>query len=178
MKKSITILTLAGFALMASLAMAGPGIVSDTKLIETMPIQGIHLAMKPENAVDHLLSQGYQAGNIKSSAGWDSDGIEMVRGDPQSPMGISRITISRKDSVLTYITETYNRPRGERFSADEEIGRAQKHLGVPPDSDKCKIQNANAGSCRARDADDAADASMQFEISVVPTMIMRTAVRR
>lgn len=151
-------------------------IVRDAALIETMEIQGVSLAMTPQDAFNHLWAEGYRASGIASFDDWQSGGVNLVRGDFSAPEGRSEITLQRLQTGarLVHISETFNRPR-EKFDTAAEIGAAQDHFGIADDDKECRVADSGSGSCRV--ADNAEDDHLVYGITALPTMIMRYASR-
>lgn len=156
------------FAVCLSAALsANAEIIRDRSLLLSIQVQGVALNMTPEQAFEHLVANGYSAGNIKTFADWTTGGIELVRGDTQSPEGLSSITLGRQPGRLIRINEQINRPRGERFDLEGEIGRVREHFGIADDERKCRVGSKGAGACSVYDSK---EASIIFGLQVWPTM--------
>ncbi|MEO1243334.1 MAG: hypothetical protein AAFX54_15605 [Pseudomonadota bacterium] len=162
------------FVLVAGATARAEEIVRDPALIETMPIQGVTLAMTPEDAFNHLYALGYRAGDITIYSEWGEGGLDLVRGEPISPEGETWMSIGRARGRLAHISETYNRPR-QHFDTQAEIEAVQDHFGVARDHPKCYVNDHGTGVCRVADAQE--DANLVFGINAFPTMIMRYASR-
>lgn len=151
-------------------------IVRDPGLIETMPVQGVTLAMTPREAFDHLLAKGYNAGPITTFEEWNTGGLNLVFGDFSAPEGRSEITLARARAGdrLVNISETFNRPQ-QKFDTHAEIQAVQNHFGIPADNPKCFVNDADTGTCRVADAEE--NANHAYGLSAFPTMILRYATR-
>lgn len=164
----------------ASMLIAVPGFaaepVTDTQLIETIPIQGVTLSMSPRQAFDHLKSADFQAGNINSFAEWEGDGIELVRGTYGSPDGFWSVTVSRSGEQIIRISETFNAP-GMQLDAEAEIGAVKRHFGFTDETRQCAAPRPNSGTCSARDAENGTDAKTTYFIQVLPGMRSSSAGR-
>ena len=157
-----------------SSAQAEP-IIRDASLFETLPIEGVSLSTPPEEAFDLLFANGYRAGDIETYEAWGKGSLEFVRGDYSGPEGVSSITLGRADGRLAFVSQSLNR-RGIDVSA--EIGAVQSHFGIGADEHDCRVNAAGtAGSCELRDAEEAASATMQFTMTALPTMILRSVSR-
>ena len=172
-KLSIVLLVLIASISPGSFA-AGP--VADAQRIETLPIQGISLAMSPQQAFEHLKAAGYQAGSIDSFLSWDSDGIEFVRGTYGSRDGFWSVSFSRRGDRIVSINESFNAP-GKQLDAEAEIGAVRRHLGLAEDTPQCQAPRPNSGSCSVQDAEDNIDAETSYFLQIMPGMRMAGAAR-
>jgi len=164
------------FVLFAGTTARAEEIVRDPGLIESMPIQGVTLAMTPKEAFDQLTAMGYRAGDIATYDDWDTGGLNLVLGDFGAPDGRSEISLSRAKSGerLVNISETLNRPQA-KLDPRAEIQAIQNHFGIAPDVPNCQVNEHNTGTCRVADA--AEDANHAYGINAFPTMILRYATR-
>ncbi len=176
MKLATRILLVTTFILLAAASARAAEIVRDPGLIETMPVQGVTLAMTPKEAFDHLIAKGYRAGDITTFEQWDTGGLNLVLGDFSAPEGRSEISLSRARTGdrLVNISETFNRPQ-ERFDTNGEIGAMRDHFGIAADDPKCRLNDAGGGTCRVADA--AENANHAYGLTALPTMILRYATR-
>ncbi|MGD2133638.1 MAG: hypothetical protein PVI23_12660 [Maricaulaceae bacterium] len=174
--RSKTIVLVAALTVAASPAFADD-IVRDAALIETVEIEGVTLAMSPQEALEHLLASGYSAGDITSFDAWDGYNISLVRGSYTEPQGESWVSLDRRGGRLVAISESFNRTRGDLFEPDEEIGAVQSHFSIAADDPKCHVNDFNTGSCEVRDAADDEDVDLVFSMTAQATMIMRSASR-
>lgn len=158
----------------ASSAQAEP-IVRDSSLFETLLIEGLSLSTPPEEAFERLYANGYRAGDIDAYEEWREGSINFVRGEYGAPEGVSSITLGRADGRLALLSQSLNR-RGIDVSA--EIGAMQSHFGIGADEPDCRVNAAGAGgACELRDADEPAAVTMQFTMTALPTMILRSVSR-
>jgi len=152
-------------------------LVRDAGLIETMPIQGITLAMTPEEAFDYLFAQGFRAGDFEKFEDWQENGIEFVRGVYGSPDGHTSLALSRNGERIIQISETYSQP-GRALDAQSEIGKARRHFGITDDTSNCKAANAYNGNCRVQDVTDAQDVDLVYGLQVMSIMRTSYATRK
>lgn len=172
----ITILILAAALTIATVPSvhAGP-IIRSASLFETHAIEGVSLGMSPQEAFTLLYTNGYRAGEITTYEEWTEGSINLVRGTYGGPEGQSSITLGRADGRLALISQSLNRPG---IDVASEIGAAQSHFGIAADEKDCKVNTAGTGgSCQVRDAEERADATMIFTMTVQPTMILRSISR-
>ncbi len=169
---------LLGAAILVSLAANATAeeMVRDAALIETVPIQGVTLAMTPKAAFDHLLGQGFRAGNIQAFDDWEGDGIEFVRGVYGSPDGHTSLVLGRHAGRIIQISETYSQP-GRPLDAESEIGDARRHLGITADTVKCKVANPHYGNCRVQDAKETEDVDLVYGLQIMSIMRLAYATR-
>jgi len=164
-----------------ALAFAASGVsagelVRDAGLIASVQIQGVSLDMTPKATFDHLFANGFRAGEMKSFADWQSDGIEFVRGVYGSPEGFSSLTVQRAGERIVNISETFNAP-GSPIDAESAIRDLQKHFGFKADEPKCKTVRPHTGVCQVQDAADTPDVNLAFTIQILTTMRMVHATR-
>lgn len=174
MRRAFTSFGCAGILLTAA-ASAAPHL-SSSRQIEPIPIQGITLAMTPNEAFDQLSAAGFRAGSIQSYADWDSDGVAFVRGTYGSRSGYWSVVFTRLGVRVTRISETFNAP-GKQLDAEGEIGSAKRHLGITQDTQKCKAASATTGVCGVQDAEANVDAETTYTLQILPGMRMSTASR-
>jgi len=151
-------------------------LVRDGGLIETVPIQGVTLAMTPEEAFEHLYSQGFRAGDIQEFSDWQQNGIEFVRGTYGSPDGHTSLVLSRNGERIIQISETYSQP-GRPLDAESEIGNARRHFGVASDAPSCEAANPHNGICSVQDAEEAEDVDLVYGLQVMSIMRLHHAMR-
>lgn len=161
-------------ALAALTPAAAEEIVREPDLIAAMPIQGVTLATPPEEAFNHFMSLGYDAGDIETYADWEGTGLNLVRGATSDPDGESWITLQRANGHLVNIAETFSRPR-DPFDTRSEIGAAQNHFGVAADDPKCRVNDAGTGTCRVADAQE--NANFVYGMTAFPVQLQRYATR-
>lgn len=152
-------------------------LVRDAALIETIPIQGVTLAISPEEAVERLLAAGYAAGPVTSYQDWKEGELQFERGGPGAPEGESWVTLARHKGQLTQITEMTNQP-GQRFDATAEIGAVRDHFGIAQDDPKCQANAYGSGNCRVQDAAEAPDVDLVFGVQVLAITMNRYAIRK
>jgi len=157
-------------SLISSIASA-QDLVRDPGALEQVEIQGISLSMSAEEAFKALRDAGYQAGDLDTYSDWTTDGIQFVRGTYGSPEGYSDMSMTRRGDRIVQITETFNSP-GSPLDANAEIGAVKQQLGLPADSNRCRTNSANNGSCKVQDADAPEDVNIQYTLQVLSTMRM------
>lgn len=173
--------TLGALALTA-LAAASPAAaqsvsVRDAALIETIEIEGVSLAMTPREALEHLLANGYSAGEITSFDDWDGYNVSLVRGAWDTPEGESWVSLDRRGDLLVNISETFNRTRGDRFDPHAEFDALHNHFGIAADAPSCRVNDFNTGSCEVIDNAERADTDLSFVMTAQVTMLQRAATR-
>jgi len=157
-----------------SAAFAAP-IIRNASLFETHAIEGVSLGMSPQEAFTLLYTNGYRAGDITTYEEWTEGSINLVRGTYGGPEGQSSVNLGRADGRLALISQSLNRPG---IDVAAEIGAAQSHFGIAADEKDCKVNTTGTGgSCQVRDAEERADATMIFTMTVQPTMILRSISR-
>ena len=152
-------------------------LVRDASLIETIPIQGITLAMTPKEAFDYLFEQGFSAGDFEKFEDWQETGIEFVRGVYGSPDGHTSLALSRDGERIVQISETYSQP-GRPLDAVSEIGSVRRYFGITDDTPKCKAANPHYGNCRVQDVTEAQDVDLVYGLQVMSIMRTSYATRK
>ena len=151
-------------------------LVGDRSLIETIPIQGVTLAMTPKEAFEHLFAEGFRAGNIQDFDDWQESGIEFVRGTYGSPDGHTSLVLSRNGERIIQISETYSQP-GRPLDAEQEIGDAIRHFGIESDAPRCRAANPHNGVCSVQDAAEQEDVDLVYSLQVMSIMRMHQVIR-
>ncbi|MGI9327128.1 MAG: hypothetical protein ACR2PZ_18055 [Pseudomonadales bacterium] len=151
-------------------------LVRDAALIETVPLQGVTLAMTPKAAFEHLSAQGFRAGNIQAFEDWEGGGIEFVRGVYGSPDGHTSLVIGRHAGRIIQLSETHSQP-GRPLDADSEIGAARQHLRITADTVKCAVANPHYGNCRVQDAKETEDVDLVYGLQIMSIMRLAFATR-
>ena len=175
----ISVATVCAITVFGSSAPAAAGeVIRDAASIESFTFEGISLGTPPADALDILLANGYEAGDITSGDQWDTPGVNLVRGSYTLPIGESWITLQRREGRLVQISQTFNRTRGDLFDPAEEIGVMQSHFGIAADDPDCRANEQNAGgSCSIQDAEELSDAEIGVGMTATATMITRAATR-
>ena len=155
---------------------AAEDLVRDAAALEQIEIQGVSLSMSPDQAFDELRAAGFQAGRINTYAAWDTDGIEFVRGTYGSPEGHSSVSMTRRGDRLVNISETYNAP-GAPLDANAEINAVKNQLALPAETNRCRTNSANSGTCQVQDADTQEDVNIRYTLQILSTMRMVTITR-
>lgn len=132
--------------------------------------------MTAEKAFDELRSAGFSAGSLNTYTDWDTDGIEFVRGTYGNPDGYSSVSMTRRGDRLVIVSETYNAP-GAPLDANAEISAVRNQLGLPADSNRCRANAANGGTCQVHDADRPEDVNIRYTLQILSTMRMVSIAR-
>ncbi len=147
-------------------------LVRSASLIESIPAQGVTLAMTPEQAFEALILRGYNAGEIVSFDQWRSGSIEFVKGGPQDASGESWISLGRQRGRLINISEMSNRPPGGRFDYESEIARVKEHFAVSDEEQGCGVNTRRgAGACSVNDGDQQKPLIFNIQVNIVTRMI-------
>lgn len=155
---------------------AAEDLVRDAAALEQVEIQGVSLSMTAEQAFDELRAAGFQAGTLNAYADWDTDGIEFVRGTYGSPDGHSSVSMTRRGNRLVNVTETYNAP-GAPLDANAEITAVKNPLVLPEETNRCRTNSTNSGTCQVQDADTSEDVNIRYTLQILTTMRMVSITR-
>lgn len=165
MRRLACIVLMQTLVVLAAQPVAAKSIVRSTALLEQVQIQGVSLAMSPEQAFNVLRAAGFGAGDLTDFEDWDTDSIEFVRGEYGSPSGHSNVVFSRRGDRITMISETYNAP-GNPIDAAAAIDAVRAQLNIPASDPLCRTAGQHMGVCEVRDAALGSEANILFTLQI------------
>lgn len=168
--------TLAVLLVFIAVSAIADDLVRDAATLERIEIQGVSLSMTAEQAFDALRSAGFRAGDLDTYPAWSTNSIEFVRGTYGSPDGHSSVSMTRRGDRLINVSETYNAP-GSPLDAGTEIRAIKDQLGLPADTNRCRFNGANSGSCQVQDAELPEDVNIRYTLQILSTMRIATITR-
>lgn len=162
---------LIAMTLSAGVVSHGAEISRDEQLIRTATVEGIHLAMTPRAAFEHLLAQGFTAGDIDAFDQWTQPGITMVKEGPLRPSGnptwYIHVNFARKSGRLESISATSQKLDRTHFDVPAEISRVRQHFGIDDSESSC-THSPSGGACQVVDAN--GGRGLVYGLQVRPTL--------